>query len=194
MSLLSWVLPVRTVLNWFIKNVLISQVMMLLGIHWAELSAGAEEVNILLLCQDMSCLDQMVSLFGDEQDLMNSWMSIIGNTKYKFFHIGGPQIARRVWRDYGTMDAVVYIVNADAIISARGRTEELNAELREQFAGPREDLIDLRSDEAFAEAPFLIFGLRFLEGILNPRERLRYFLPRGFLGQSSIQNAVSRWF
>nr|POF05781.1 gtp-binding protein sar2 [Quercus suber] len=91
-------------------------------------------------------------------------MSIIGNTKYKFFHIGGPQIARRVWRDYGTMDAVVYIVNADAIISARGRTEELNAELREQFAGPRKDLIDLRSDEAFAEAPFLIFGLRFLEG------------------------------
>ncbi|KAK7847342.1 hypothetical protein CFP56_006655 [Quercus suber] len=34
---------------------------------------------------------------------MNSWMSIIGNTKYKFFHIGGPQIARRVWRDYGTI-------------------------------------------------------------------------------------------
>ena len=74
------------------------------------------------------------------------------------------------------MDAVVCIVNADAIISARGRTEELNAELREQFAGPREDLIDLRSDEAFAEAPFLIFGVTFLQAFLNPREKLRYFL------------------
>ena len=46
----------------------------------------------------------------------------------------------------------------------------------EQFAGPREDLIDLRSDEAFAEAPFLIFGVTFLEAFLNPREKLRYFL------------------
>ena len=47
------------------------------------------------------------------------------------------------------MDAVVYIVNADAII--RGR----NAELKDQFAGPREDLIDLSFDEAFVEAPCL---------------------------------------
>ena len=72
------------------------------------------------------------------------------------------------------MYAVAYIVNADAVI--RGRTEELNAELREQFAGPREDLIDLRSDEAFAEAPFLIFGITFLEAFLSPREKLCYFL------------------
>lgn len=185
MSLLSWVLPVRAVLNWFIRSFFISQVMMLLGIHWVELGAAAEEVNILLLCQDMACLDQMVSLFGDERDLMNSWVSIIGNTKYKFFHIGGPQIARRVWRDYGAMDAVVYIVNADAIIMGHA------------VPGAGEDLINLSYDEAFQEAPFLIFGLRFLEGFLDPRERrerLRYFLPRGFLGQSSIQNAVSRWF
>ncbi|XP_050273827.1 GTP-binding protein SAR1B-like [Quercus robur] len=163
MSLLSWVLAV---LNW-LSNFLINQ-------HGGFNPFRPKEVNILLLCQDMACQAQMVLLFGDEWASMNSWVSIIGNIKYKFFCIGGPQIARRVWRDYGKMDAVVYIVNADAII--RGRTEELNAELREQFAGPREDLIDLRSDEAFAEAPFLIFGVTFLEAFLNPREKLRYFL------------------
>jgi len=71
------------------------------------------------------------------------------------------------------MDAVVYLVNADAIL--RG-----HAELR---AG--EDLIDLSYDEAFVGVPFLIFGVRFLEAFLHPRERRersRYFLPRGILG------------
>ena len=71
------------------------------------------------------------------------------------------------------MDAAVYLVDADAIL--RG-----HAELR---AG--EDLIDLNYDEAFVGVPFVIFGGRFAEGFLTrreARERLRYFLPRGFLG------------
>ena len=68
------------------------------------------------------------------------------------------------------MDAVVYIVNPYGII--RGRNAEL---------WPREDLIALY-DEAFVVAPFLIFGATFPEAFLNPRERLRSFLLRGFLG------------
>ena len=71
------------------------------------------------------------------------------------------------------MDAVVYTVNADAILSRY-------AELR---AG--EDLTYQSYDEAFVEVPFVIFSVRSPEGFLTPREareRLRYFLPRGFLG------------
>ena len=44
------------------------------------------------------------------------------------------------------MDAVVYIVNA-------------NTRNRELFLGPREELNALLSDEAFANVPFLIFGI-----------------------------------
>ena len=70
------------------------------------------------------------------------------------------------------MDAVVYLVNADAIL----RGDSLRA---------GDDLIDLMNDEAFVEVPFIIFGVRFLEALLNTRERRErshYFLLRGFLG------------
>ena len=76
------------------------------------------------------------------------------------------------------MDAVVYIVNADALTQEEllGPGEELNAQLWEHFWGPREELNALLSDEAFSKAPFLIFGLT-PTGVLFPlTERLCYFL------------------
>ena len=48
---------------------------------------------------------------------MNSWVSIIGNVKYKFFYIGGPQIARRVWRDYGMVNFSIYKLSFVRIFS-----------------------------------------------------------------------------
>ncbi|XP_030956316.1 GTP-binding protein SAR1A-like [Quercus lobata] len=165
MSLLSWVLAV---LNW-LSNFLINQ-------PGGFNPFRPKEVNILLLFQDMVCLNRMVS--RDERDPMNSWVSIIGNIKYKFFYIGGPRIARMVWRDYGRMDAVVYIVDAEALTQEEllGPGEELNAQLWDHFRGPREELNALLSDEAFAVAPFLIYGLTTTGALFQLEERLCYFL------------------
>nr|POE61288.1 gtp-binding protein sar1b [Quercus suber] len=109
---------------------------------------------------------------------MNSWVSIIGNIKYNFFYIGGYQIAHRVWRDYGKMDAVVYIVDAEALTQEEllGPGEELNAQLWDHFRGPREELNALFSYEAFAGAPFLIYGLTTTGDLSQLEERLCYFL------------------
>ena len=57
------------------------------------------------------------------------------------------------------MDAVVYIVNA-------------NTRNRELFLGPREELNALLSDEAFANVPFLIFGITAAEPSSFPKEEL----------------------
>ena len=57
------------------------------------------------------------------------------------------------------MDAVVYIVNA-------------NTRNRELFLGPREELNALLSDEAFANVPFLIFGITAAEPSSFPEEEL----------------------
>ncbi|KAK4595608.1 hypothetical protein RGQ29_013905 [Quercus rubra] len=74
---------------------------------------------------------------------LTSWVSCIGKIMFNFFDLGRPRIAHAVWRDYGAkMDAVVYIVDA--------------TRANEQFLGPRRDLNDLLSDEAFANLPFLI--------------------------------------
>ena len=61
------------------------------------------------------------------------------------------------------MDAVVYIVNA-------------NTRNRELFLGPREELNALLSDEAFANVPFLIFGITAAEPSSFLEEELRSLL------------------
>ena len=48
---------------------------------------------------------------------MNSWVSVIENIKYKFFYIGGPQIAHRVWRDYGKVNFSIYQLSFVRIFS-----------------------------------------------------------------------------
>ena len=76
------------------------------------------------------------------------------------------------------MDAVVYVVNADALtqeeLSEPG--EELNAQLWDHFRGPREELNALLSNEAFANAPFLIFGLTPTGALFQLKERFYYFI------------------
>ena len=76
------------------------------------------------------------------------------------------------------MDVVVYIVNADALtqeeLSEPG--EELNAQLWDHFRGPREELNALLSNEAFANAPFLIFGLTPTGALFQLKERFYYFI------------------
>ena len=76
------------------------------------------------------------------------------------------------------MDAVVYIVNADALTQEEvlGPGEELNAQLWDHFRGPREELNALLSDEAFAEAPLLIYGITTTGALFQLEEILCYFL------------------
>nr|POE59467.1 gtp-binding protein sar2 [Quercus suber] len=89
----------------------------------------------------------VISSFSDENvetaPYLTSWVSCIRKIMFNFFDLGRPRIAHAVWRDYGAkMDAVVYIVDA--------------TRANEQFLGPRRDVNDLLSDEAFANLPFLI--------------------------------------
>ena len=72
------------------------------------------------------------------------------------------------------MDAVVYIVNADALLRWRflGPREKRDAILREHFLGPKDELNALLSDEAFANVPFLIFGIAFARTRLHLERRL----------------------
>ena len=76
------------------------------------------------------------------------------------------------------MDAVVYVVNADAITTEEllGPGEELNAQLWEHFLGPREELDALLSDEVFEKVPFLIFGVTSTGARSQLKKRLCYFL------------------
>ena len=76
------------------------------------------------------------------------------------------------------MDAVVYIVNADALTQEEvlGPGEELNAQLWDHFRGPREELNALLFDEAFVKVPFLIFGVTSTGARSQLKERLCYFL------------------
>ena len=75
------------------------------------------------------------------------------------------------------MDAVVYVVNADAITTEEhlGPGEELNTQLWEHFLGPREELDALISDEVFEKVPFLIFGVTSTGACSQLKERLCYF-------------------
>ncbi|XP_075656507.1 GTP-binding protein SAR2-like isoform X2 [Castanea sativa] len=103
--------------------------------------------NVLFLGNDESCKTAVISSLSDKNvepaPYLTSWVSSIGNIMFNFFDLGRPRIAHAVWRDYGAkMDAVVYIVDA--------------TRANEQFVGPRRDLHDLLSDEAFANLPFLI--------------------------------------
>ena len=61
------------------------------------------------------------------------------------------------------MDAVVYVVNADALT-------------KEELLGPREELNSLLFDEAFAEVPVLIFGVTSTGTLCQLKERLCYLL------------------
>ena len=76
------------------------------------------------------------------------------------------------------MDAVVYIVNADALTQEEllGPGEELNALLWDHFRGPREELNALLSDEVFVKVPFVIFGVTSTGACSQLKERLCYFL------------------
>ncbi|KAL0006153.1 hypothetical protein SO802_013714 [Lithocarpus litseifolius] len=76
------------------------------------------------------------------------------------------------------MDAVVYVVNADAITTGEllGPGEDLNAQLWEHFLGPREELNALLSDEVFEKVPFLIFGVTSTGARSQLKERLCHFL------------------
>ncbi|KAK7850172.1 gtp-binding protein sar1a [Quercus suber] len=98
--------------------------------------------------------------WNETSQYLTSCVSSIGGIKFNFFDLGEHSIARRVWRDYcAKMDAVVYIVNA-------------NTRNRELFLGPREELNALLSDEAFANVPFLIFGITTAEPSSCPEEEL----------------------
>ncbi|KAM4108177.1 hypothetical protein ACB094_03G025600 [Castanea mollissima] len=113
-------------------------------------------VNVLFLGNDESCKTAVISSLSDKNvepaPYSTSWVSSIGNITFNFFDLGRPRIAHAVWRDYGAkMDAVVYIVDA--------------TRANEQFLGPRRDLNDLLSEEAFANLPFLI-----LRGIVFPSQ------------------------
>ena len=61
------------------------------------------------------------------------------------------------------MDAVVYIVSADALLRWQylGSRGKWDAILREHFLESKDELNALLSDEAFANVPFLIFGVTF---------------------------------
>ncbi|XP_023893750.1 GTP-binding protein SAR2 [Quercus suber] len=123
--------------------------------------------KVLFLGQDMVYKQSVILKLFDESipwnetsQYLTSCVSSIGGIKFNFFDLGEHSIARRVWRDYcAKMDAVVYIVNA-------------NTRNRELFLGPREELNALLSDEAFANVPFLIFGITTAEPSSCPEEEL----------------------
>ncbi|XP_030956999.1 GTP-binding protein SAR1A-like [Quercus lobata] len=133
-----------------------------------------KKANVLFLGQDMlyklsvilSLSDLRQSISRNEMSsnttrapYLTSWVSCIGKIKFNFYDLGSHWIARRVWRDYAKMDAVVYIVDA-------------NTKTRERFSGPREELSALLSDEAFANVPFLIFCITTAEPSSCPEEEL----------------------
>ena len=53
---------------------------------------------------------------------------------------------------------------------------DVEALTQEELLGPGEELNALLSDEAFAEAPFLIYGLTTTGALFQLEERLCYFL------------------
>ena len=72
----------------------------------------------------------------------------------------------------------MYIVHSDALLRWRflGPREKRDAILREHFLGPKDELNALLSDEAFANVPFLIFGVTFARTRLHLERRLCSFL------------------
>ncbi|XP_023893746.1 small COPII coat GTPase SAR1A [Quercus suber] len=157
---------------------------------------NSKEANILFLGQDIDCKEAVIFSHSDEiqsiyrkrtnimrsmfpSQYLTSWVSSIGKIKFNFFDLGEHGIAHRVWRDHcAKMDAVVYIVNADALLRWRflKPREKRDAILREHFLGPKDELNALLSDEAFANVPFLIFGVTFARTRLHLERRLRSFL------------------
>ncbi|KAL0006142.1 hypothetical protein SO802_013703 [Lithocarpus litseifolius] len=155
-----------------------------------------KEANILFLGQDIDCKEAVIFSLSDEiqsiyrkrtnimqsmfpSQYLTSGVSSIGKIKFNFFDLGEHGIAHKVWRDHcAKMDAVVYIVNADALLRWRflGPREKRDAILREHFLGPKDELNALLSDEAFANVPFLIFGITFARTRLHLERRLCSFL------------------